>query len=116
MVELEIKTRAIHFYTLFPLPTHTGRQTKRATCLQAAAEPSGCSLSVTRLYRGLSQCDVGPGRRPQGKETGVRIKEEGAGVCFHCGAQRGQLCQQRGPLVTEAKVDGSVGMGQGLWE
>lgn len=44
----------------------------------------------------ISQCDTGPDERPRVKETGVRIKEEGAWVCFYCGAQRGQLCQQKG--------------------
>lgn len=52
----------------------------------------------------LLRCDGGLGKRPQVKETGARIKEEGAWVCFPWGAQGGWLGQQRGLLVTEARV------------
>lgn len=59
----------------------------------------------------LLRCNEGLGKRPQVKETGARIKEEGAWLCFHWGAQGGWLGQQWGLLVTEAGVDRSVRVG-----
>lgn len=38
----------------------------------------------------------------------MRIREEGASVCFHGGAQEGWLGQKRGLLVTEMRVDRSM--------
>lgn len=59
----------------------------------------------------LSRCDEGLDKRPQVKEIGARITEEGARVRFCWKAQGGWLGQQRGQLVTEARVDRNVSEG-----